>query len=88
MSAESVLTAAERALTGRTPGNQLERLAASQVLARAADRRHRQVIIATRKSGATWLQMARALGLESKQAGKQAYDRAAEVMARDPAERS
>jgi hypothetical protein len=82
MDADSALAAAERAITGRKAADPLGQLAASLELSRAAGERHRRAIITARESGATWLQIAQALGLESKQAGKQAYDRAAAALER------
>ena len=82
LTADNAFTAAEQAVTGRIAVTPLDRLAASQELSRAVADRHRRAIITARNSGATWLQIARALGLESKQAGAQAYDRAAAALER------
>jgi hypothetical protein len=85
MDADSALAAAERAITGHKPADPLGQLTASLELSRAADDRHRRAIIAARQSGATWLQIARALGLQTKQAGEQAHGRAVAALKRSEA---
>ena len=86
MDADDVLAVAERALTGHEPANPAEALAASHQLVRHVTDRHQRAIIAARDAGATWLQIAHALGTTTKQAGRQAWERAAS--AQEAAKRS